>query len=297
MSHSKKKVLVVGATGMLGSETAALLQHREYEVVEAVWPPDHQVKHLCLDITNAEAVKELIDWARPEILFNCSAYTDVDGAETQEDLAREINGRGVGNLAQVCRDGNIFLVHVSTDYVFDGKGNCPYKPNETTSPQTAYGRSKLAGEEAIQSTFGADKNWLIVRTSWLFGRAGKNFVDTILKLAAELSSLKVVHDQIGCPTYAVDLAVCLADLAEKQVGGIYHFCNPPSCSWYDLAREAITKAGIDCQVSPCGSDEYPRPAKRPSYSVLDCRSTFEKLGWTARPWQEALAEHLNQDQS
>ena len=289
-SEKPAKVLVIGATGMLGSEMVGILQKKGREVVQAVWPPTDIHDTFPLDITDYDAVRVLIEKVEPVEVYNCSAFTDVDGAEENEELATAVNGKGVEYLAESCRYRNIFFAHVSTDYVFDGSGQSPYKPNGLTNPQSAYGRSKLAGEEAIKSVGG---NWLIVRTSWLFGRMGSNFVDTILNLARKKPCLKVVNDQVGCPTYAPDLARCLADLAENNGRGIYHFCNQPACSWFDLAREAVEKAGLNCLIEPCDSSEFPRPAARPAYSVLDCSATFAQLGWTNRSWKEALAEYLS----
>jgi len=293
MTHENKMVLVVGATGMLGTEVVSQLRRDDCEVTEAIWPPLNDVKQqLCLDITDAEAVRHVFDWVRPGVVFNCSAFTDVDGAEEKENLATAVNARGVGHLAELCHERDILLVHVSTDYVFDGRGKHPYKPTDPTAPQGAYGRSKLAGEQAIRYYLGPSGAYAMVRTSWLFGPAGKNFIDTILRLAREKPSLKVVNDQVGCPTFAPDLARCLIDLAHKQVTGLYHFCNPPACTWYDFARRAVELAELDCHIDPCTTGEFPRPAPRPAYSVMDCTDTFDKLGWSARPWQEALAEYI-----
>ncbi len=294
MSDSNDNVLIVGATGMLGTEVARLLRSEGRQVVETVWPPDHDVQRICLDITDVEAVAHAIDWAKPKVIYNCSAFTDVDGAEENEKLATDVNGRGVGYLAQECRNRGIMFVHVSTDYVFDGRGQKPYTPGDATDPQGAYGRSKLAGEKAIQYYLGESGLFSIVRTSWLFGPAGKNFIDTIVNLARQKPSLKVVNDQIGCPTYTPDLARCLIDMAQNDITGIYHFCNGPACSWFDFARKAVELSNLDCDISPCPTSEFPRPAPRPAYSVMDCSATFDKLGWTARSWQEALTEHLRQ---
>ncbi len=200
-----------------------------------------------------------------------------------------INGIGVGNLAKACLENNAHLIHVSTDYVFDGESDRPYRPDDATNPQGAYGRSKLAGEEAIRKI---DGKWLIVRTSWLFGKGGKNFVDTILKLAQQRDMLKVVNDQTGCPTCTMDLAACLIGLAQMDCQGIFHFCNGPVCTWYEFAKKIVEIAELPCRVEPCSSSEYPRPAKRPAYSVLDCSETFEQLGWQPCSWQERLYEYI-----
>jgi dTDP-4-dehydrorhamnose reductase len=285
-----EKVLVIGADGMLGSDLVALLRSRQRQVVGSTWP-EHLDQYFHLDITDARATAELIDQVAPAVVFNCSGYTDVDGAQQQEELATAVNGRGVANLALASSSCDSLFVHVSTDYVFSGSSRTPYRPDDQPDPQGAYGRSKLAGEEATKAIGG---RYLIIRTSWLFGRNGKNFVDTIVALARQRPDLKVVDDQIGCPTYAPDLARCLVDLADKDVQGIHHFCNGPCCSWFDLACAAVEIADLDCKVSPCSTSEFPRPAPRPAYSVLDCSETFDLLGWTARPWPQSVAEHLSQ---
>ncbi len=288
MVDTNKSVVVIGAAGMLGREVAGQLKAAGVRVTEASWP-EKTAASLLLDITDAEAVNDFLAGVKPAAVINCAAFTDVDGAESSEAAAQAVNANGPGNLARACKTADCRLVHVSTDYVFDGQGNRPYLPSDQTSPQTAYGRTKLAGEVLIAEEA---EQWCIVRTSWLFGSGGRNFVDTIVKLAGERQELKVVNDQVGCPTYAPDLAKCLIDLAAKDAQGIYHFCNGPACSWYDLAGEAVRLSGCDCRVIPCSSAEFPRPATRPAYSVLDCKSAFTILGRSARSWQEALAEHL-----
>lgn len=285
-----EKVIVVGAGGMLGGQLVRELVSRGREVLQA----GHVVKRgrmVSLDITDEGAVAKLVRDNKCGVVYNCAAFTDVDGAEDNEELATKINGQGAGNLARACRDNDVLFVHVSTDYVFDGCASEPYRPDGEVGPRTAYGRSKLVGEELIGQAGG---KWVIVRTAWLYGSGGGNFVDMIMKLGREKESLKVVDDQIGCPTYTVDLARCLADLADKGSQGIYHFCNGAKCSWYDFARAIIEIAGIECEIHPCTSSEYPRKAKRPAYSVLDCEKTFEVLGRRERSWKEALSEYIEE---
>ncbi|MCF7958956.1 MAG: dTDP-4-dehydrorhamnose reductase [Phycisphaerae bacterium] len=289
MDNKKQKVMVIGAAGMLGGEVVSQLLARGYDVVQTAWP-DNNAGQILLDITDQAAVNELVAKVRPVAVYNCSAFTDVDGAESREDIAAQVNGTGVGTLAGACRENNSLLIHVSTDYVFNGASEKPYRCTDPVSPQTAYGRTKLIGEQKIQEIA---NNWIIVRTSWLYGSGGKNFVDTIVSLARQKENLKVVSDQLGCPTYAPDLARCLIDLAQKGGQGMYHFCNGPACSWFDFARKAVEISGGHCLIEPCTTDEFPRPAKRPAYSVLDCQATFEKLGWTARPWPETLLTHFS----
>ena len=288
MPISSSKILITGAGGMLGRDLAVLFKNRGEFPVETNWP--HLDGLIPLDITDEKKVGDTFAEYQPEVVFNCAAYTNVDGAEKDEELATRVNGKGPGLLAEACKKTGIRLVHVSTDYVFDGQGSRPYLPDDPTGPRSAYGRSKLAGEEAIRQAGG---DWLIVRTSWLFGQFGKNFVDTILSLARVKPTLRVVNDQVGCPTYTVDLARCLVDLAGKGQQGMVHFCNPPPCSWFDLARAAVTLAGLPCKVEPCTTAEFPRPAKRPAYSVLDCTATFEALGWQPQSWEAAVRQHLH----
>jgi dTDP-4-dehydrorhamnose reductase len=284
----RNKILVIGATGMLGAELSRQLKRQGEYVIEAIWPDDGSDRIL-LDITDATAVKKLISAVKPTAVYNCAAYTDVDKSEQEEQAATAVNGTGVGYLAQACLENNSLLAHVSTDYVFDGMGKRPYRPDDATNPQSAYGRSKLAGEEAIRSI---DGKWLIVRTSWLFGRGGKNFVDTILKLAAQRDMLRVVDDQTGCPTYVRDLANCLTGLTQTDCQGVFHFCNGPACTWYEFAKKIVEIAQLPCRVEPCKSSEYQRPARRPQYSVLDCSETFEQLGWKPCSWEERLYEYI-----
>ena len=285
---NNNRILVVGAAGMLGSELVQQLSTDGRDVIASCWPSGLEGQ-IQLDITDRDAILRVFDNVRPNIVFNCAAFTNVDGAEADESLATAVNGSAVGNLAAACKKSGASLVHVSTDYVFDGCADKPYQPSCPPSPRTAYGRSKLAGEQLLRES---SCRGLIVRTSWLFGRGGKNFVDTIVGLAARNMVLRVVDDQRGCPSYAGDLASCLIELSERNCDGIWHFCNPPACSWFDLATEAVRLAGCDCLVQPCSSAEYPRPAKRPVYSVLDCSATFDFCGRSARPWQQALLEHL-----
>lgn len=241
------------------------------------------------DLACKHSVQTLITKIQPNVVFNCAAYTNVDGAEANQDLASAINGQGAGNVAQACKATGSFLVHVSSDYVFDGCHEEAYSPSDPVRPINAYGRSKYLGEKQIEVE---GKEWAIVRTSWLFGAIGNNFVKTISSLAREEPKLKVVNDQIGCPTYSLDLAQCMIDLANQRARGLWHFCNGPACSWYDIALKTIELTGMNCRVDPCHTNAFPRPAKRPAWSVLDCSKTFKRLGWVARPWVEALEDYI-----
>jgi dTDP-4-dehydrorhamnose reductase len=264
------RLLVTGAAGMLGRDVVAAAE-------------DHEVVALAradLDITDADAVKAAIEAARPDAIINCAAWTDVDGAETDEAAATAINGAGAGNLA----DHGIHLVHVSTDYVFDGTANEPYAEDAPTAPRSAYGRSKLAGEQALA---GADA--AIVRSSWLFGPHGRNFVDTMRRLGAERDELAVVDDQIGCPTYTGHLAPALVAIAEQGTTGVMHVAGGGRCSWFDLAVATFEETGLNCDVRRQSTADAGRPAPRPAFSALQStRSDAPVLP----PWREGLRAHL-----
>ena len=288
MEILNKKILVVGSGGMLGQALVSKLSGK-CELICAAWPGASDGQEL-LDITKQTSVDKFIKKYSPDIVFNCAAYTNVDGAEDDENTAFSVNGIGAGILAHSCKDNNSLLVHISTDYVFDGDGVGPYAVDDETKAIGAYGRGKLAGEELIKKS-GCE--FIIIRTSWLFGSGGKNFVDTIIRIASEKEQIKVVDDQIGCPTYTVDLAGCMVDLAEKDCRGIYHFCNGPKCSWFDFACEIVSQAKLNCEVLPCSSDEYETKAKRPGYSVLDVSGTVEAIG-EMRSWKECLEEFIEE---
>jgi dTDP-4-dehydrorhamnose reductase len=219
-----------------------------------------------LDVTDARAVRRALEAERPDAVINCAAYTNVDGAEEDEATATEVNGAAAGHLAAAAQAVGAAIVQPSTDYVFDGRKATPYVESDPTAPQSAYGRSKLAGEHAVAK---ANERHHIVRTSWLFGVAGKNFVDTMIGLGSERDELKVVHDQVGCPTYTGHLAKALITLATgEREYGIHHVAGEGQCSWFEFASEIFGQAGIETNAVPCTTDEFPRPAPRPAYSVL-----------------------------
>ena len=284
-----KRILVIGAAGMLGSEVLVQLRARQGNVYAAD-AAVQQTHLLPIDITDEKSIQQVFNDIKPQVVINCAAFTNVDAAEANEDLATAINGHGAGNLATHCRRLGGYLIHISTDYVFDGRANQPYRPNDGVAPQSAYGRSKLLGETFVQSK--ADQ-YSIIRTSWLFGPRGNHFIKTILNLASQKKNLKVVDDQVGCPTYTRDLAHCLTDFSQKKPQGLFHFCNGPACSWFDFATEAVRQSGLDCAVEPCVSEEFPRPAPRPKYSVLETSHTLEALGWKPAAWPEALRDYLS----
>jgi dTDP-4-dehydrorhamnose reductase len=237
-----------------------------------------------LDVTDAGAVERAVRDARPDVVLNCAAYTNVDGAETEEDAATLVNGDGAGNVAAAAAAVGALVVYPSTDYVFDGSKREPYVESDGVAPRTAYGRSKLAGERA---TAAANERHAIVRTSWLFGAGGKNFVDTMLGLEGDL---KVVADQVGCPTYTGHLAGALLEIAAARATGVLHVAGGGACSWYEFAAEIFAAASRDdVNLRPCTTEEYPRPAPRPAYSVLASdRPDAPRLP----DWREGLRDYL-----
>ncbi|AEG50334.1 dTDP-4-dehydrorhamnose reductase [Sphingobium chlorophenolicum L-1] len=273
------KAVIVGAGGQLGRSLAA---HAPSGVTLVA------LDRAGLDIADEAAVRNRIDKERPDLLFNAAAYTAVDKAETDEAAARMINARAVGLLADAAQAVGSSFIHVSTDFVFDGKSGSPYLSDAPTNPLGVYGRTKLEGERLAGSTA------LIVRTAWVYAPQGGNFVRTMLRLMAERPEVRVVADQIGTPTYAPALASALWHLAQNRVFGIHHYTDAGAASWYDFAvaiqEEALTLGLLQTAVPiiPIGTDEFPTPARRPSYSVLDKRSTYTHLGKPAPHWRENL---------
>ena len=245
-----------------------------------------------LDITDADAVADAIGTHRPDVVVNAAAYTKVDAAETDEDAARAVNGDGPRNLAAALSRFGGKLVHVSTDYVFSGDLDRPYEPDDPVSPRTAYGRTKLAGEQAVRSLL-PDNSW-VVRTAWVYGGPGPNFVSTMVRLESERDTLTVVADQIGSPTWVGDLAGGLIELGRSAVAaGTLHYTNAGQASWCDLARAVFELRGADPQrVQPITTAEYPGPAPRPAWSVLSTKAWTDQGLTAPRPWREALAESL-----
>jgi dTDP-4-dehydrorhamnose reductase len=248
-------VLVCGANGMLGARVVREAEARGHDVRGTDLPE--------LDLTDAAAVEGFVRDAAPDVVVNCAAYTDVDAAETDEERATRINSGAAANLAQAAP----YLVHVSTDYVFAGDATEPYTESATPDPRTAYGRSKLAGERAVQA---AGEQHAIVRTAWLYGAGGGNFVDTILRLGAERDELKVVDDQVGSPTWTGHLAPALLDIAERREAGVLHATGDGQCTWFDLAREALAAAGAETSVVPC-TISATSPMEIPAWAVSCAR--------------------------
>ncbi len=272
------RVLVTGAGGMLGQDVVRAVREHGDETVA--------LTRRELDVTDAEAVAAAVAAARPDALINCAAWTDVDGAESDPDGAAAINATGAGNLARTAASAGVRLVHISTDYVFDGRQRMPYVESDAPAPQSAYGRTKLDGERAVAAAGGSHA---IVRSSWLFGTGGLNFAATMLKLAAERDEVAVVTDQIGCPTATAHLAPALLELAQNDAQGLFHVAGSGRCSWNDFAAEIFRQAGVDCRVLPCTTADMPRPAPRPANSAL----VSERPETPSLPtWQEGVSFYL-----
>lgn len=267
------KVLVTGANGMLGQDLCPILERNGYEVVKT------DIQNL--DITNSNMVENVFNDEKPDIVIHCAAYTNVDKAEEDLETARTINAKGTENIAKACKKINAVMVYISTDYVFDGQGKNPYKPTDKTAPLNNYGLTKFEGEEAVRKNL---EKYYICRTSWLYGHQGKNFVETMIALANR-PEIKVVDDQIGCPTWTVELANAIVQVIKSQNYGIYHTCGTGAVTWYGFAKEIFNLAGLKVNLKPCSTSEFPRPAKRPAYSVMDNSGI-------CRDWRIALQDYL-----
>ena len=277
----KMRILLLGHKGMLGSDLLLKL-NLQHEVVGM----DKEE----IDIVSADECEKAIKETKPDILINAAAYTNVDGCETAKEECFAVNAEAVKNIAEVCRYKNIRIIHFSTDYVFDGTGTRPYKEDDRCNPINAYGESKLAGERYLKSL--AD-DYLLIRTSWLYGVKGKNFVQTILEKAKTTPMLSVVDDQVGSPTYTKDLAVAVDLLINQNLKGIFHVTNRGSCSWYQFAVKILQESGLDdVTVIPIKSDKLPSQALRPAYSVLSMQKFIATTGKTMQPWQLALQDYL-----
>lgn len=281
------RVLVTGAKGMLGSEVVKTLEMYGHEV----WGTDISYADDKIDITRQDQIRYALSSFRPSWVLNCAAYTNVDLAEEHEDQALVLNAKGPDLLAHACRRLSIRLMHVSTDYVFDGAKGSPYTEEDAPNPINVYGASKLAGENAIRHSM---EDYIIVRTQWLIGHKGRNFVSTILSAAQINESLRVVNDQWGSPTFASDLARAMAQLLEADARGVYHVCNRGKATWFDLAKKAIEIVGLGTKVIPVSTDEFPRPAKRPPYSILSTKKFSEKTGKLMPLWQTSLENYIHE---
>ncbi|GAB3668373.1 dTDP-4-dehydrorhamnose reductase [Echinicola sediminis] len=281
------KVLVIGSKGQLGSEIHYLAGNYRYDFFFT----DKEE----LDIIQREAVKAFLDLNKIEVIINCSAYTAVDKAESEGELADLINHQAVVNLAEIAKERRIRFLHVSTDYVFEGKGYKPYLEEEVANPQNVYGKTKLAGEEGLKRV--NPDNSIIIRTSWVYSSFGNNFVKTMIRLGKERDQLKVIDDQIGSPTYARDLAQTLLDiLPQLNHAGVevFHYNNEGVCSWFDFAKAIMEIKAINCDVSPQLTANYPTPAIRPHYSVLNKYKIKKTFNLTIPYWRDSLRSCLDE---
>lgn len=280
------RVVVTGAAGQLGQDVLKELSRKNHEAFGA--------DRTQLDITNESNVQAYINDVKPDVILHCAAYTNVDAAEENEDIAYQVNAVGTENLAKAAKQVGAKMLFVSTDYVFDGTATEPYEVDSPTKPLGAYGRTKLAGEQLLQKNL---EQYFIVRTAWVFGVHGNNFVKTMLRLGEERGEVGVVHDQVGSPTYTVDLAKFMVELMETNKYGIYHATNTGVCSWYEFAVEIFKQAGLNVKVNPLTTEQFPRPAARPKYSVLS-KNKIEEQGLTPlRDWKEALSAYLEESRS
>lgn len=274
------KVLIIGSEGMLGHDLVDILS-KENEISTTTIDT--------LDITNIEKTIETVQKINPEVVVHAAAFTDVNGSESQQDLAYKVNGIGTRNVAVACKETDSALVYICTDYVFDGEKGSSYQEYDQTNPLSVYGKTKLQGETYIRDIL---SKFYIVRTSWLYGYYGPNFVTTMLKLAETMDSISVVNDQIGSPTYTMDLAKAIAQLIKKPSYGIYHITNSGECSWYDYACQIFEMAGIKINVKPVSTEEYPQPAPRPKYSVLE-NYNWKMEGFSEiRDYKDALQDYM-----
>lgn len=288
------KALITGVKGQLGNELISIINSGKSEIGEV----SDSIKSIeviamdidKLDITDIVAVKKVMNEINPDVVINCAAYTNVDLCETDSDMAFKVNAIGPRNLAIAAEEIGAKLVQVSTDYVFSGTGENPFKEYDIASPYSVYGKTKLVGEQFVNQF---SSKYFIVRTAWLYGYVGNNFVYTIMKLAKERDSINVVNDQIGNPTNANDLAHHILKLINTEEYGVYHCTAQGECSWYDFAKEIVKLAEIDCVVNPCTSEEFVRPAKRPEYSSLDNMMLRCAVGDEMRSWKLGLETFMN----
>ena len=276
-----KRILVTGANGQLGQE------------IQRLSPafPDYEFQFFpreTLSIADEGQVKDVFKKNQPGFLINCAAYTAVDKAETDQEAARSINGTATGSLAAICKEYGTRFIHISTDYVFDGKATQPYKVNAPVDPQGVYGATKLEGEQLAMK---ANPDSIIIRTSWVYSEFGKNFVKTMMRLMKEKESVSVVSDQSGSPTYAFDLGEAILQIIESNQwkGGIYHYSNTGIITWYDFAVAIRELIHSSCKVNPIPTSGYPTPAKRPAYSAMDTSLISETFGIKLKPWKERLS--------
>ncbi|OGP64870.1 MAG: dTDP-4-dehydrorhamnose reductase [Deltaproteobacteria bacterium RBG_13_53_10] len=280
------RILVIGAKGMLGRDLSEVLRSSFRSEVIVGWDLDE------IDISDEKSTIEKIVSLGPAIIVNLAAYTDVDGCESNERKAFSVNAEGMKHVALGARRCGGKVVFLSTDYVFDGKKGEPYVEEDPPHPLNVYGRSKLKGEEYVEEL---TEDYLIIRAQWLYGKHGKNFVDSILQQVKKKKVLSIVDDQIGSPTYTVDLSQAISDLLRCDARGVFHVANSAFCSWYVFGRTIVELSGIGkVEILPISSGEIGRPATRPCYSVFDCEKFRRNTGTVLRPWPDALKEYLSQ---
>jgi len=277
------RVLVSGAAGMLATDLVPCLQKKGHDVVV---PSESD-----LDITHLEAIRRWTGSTRPDVVINCAAYTKVDQAESEESVAKVINGLAVQNLCLACQEAGIPLMHFSTDYVFDGDKTEPYTIYDHPNPINAYGRTKLLGEKYVLWLL---RKFYLVRTSWLFGLHGNNFIETMLTLAKKQRRISVVNDQRGCPTWTRHLSEAVVSLVESGCYGVYHATNSGPTTWFEYATEIFRQAGTGTEVLPITTDQFPTAATRPKNSVLDPFPITEVIGREMPTWQEAITQYLQE---
>lgn len=289
-----KRILVIGSNGQLGQALAKLAS--QYPHLSFV----HTTRKV-LDLSQTQLITDYFKDKDFNIIINCAAYTAVDNAETESELADQINHRAVKQLAEIAKQKNMTLIHISTDYVFNGENFKPYVETDKTDPQNVYGITKLKGEQAIQQL---SPKSIIIRTSWVYSEFGNNFVKTMLRLGQERDSLNIIFDQIGSPTYAGDLAKAILDIIlhkdfdkKSQIPSLYHYSNEGVCSWYDFAKAIFEISKIHCKVNPIETRDYPTPAKRPYYSLMNKSQIKQDYGLDIPYWKDSVRichDYLNE---
>ena len=274
------RLLIAGSHGLVGTNIIPLLA-QDFDIIALdieEW-----------DITDPDSGSRVLREHRPDAVVNLAAMTDVDGCEDKPGIAEKLNAEAPATVAELCKRGGIRLVHFSTDYVFDGEKGTPYTEEDTPNPMSVYGKTKLAGERKV---LGILPSSIVLRTQWIYGRGGNNFITKVVKIAKETGAARVVNDQWGAPTYARDLAAPLARLIERGKSGVYHVANSGFCSWYEFAGEIFARLGMDVPLAPITSSDLGRKAPRPRCSVFDCSKVKDDTGVAMRIWQEALQEYL-----
>ena len=278
------RVLILGANGMLGKDLVPIASAKNHVLGRDIDD---------FDIADQERVQKELIALRPQVVINAAGYTDVDGCESRRELAFFVNAEGARNIALGCAAIRAKMIHLSSDYVFDGSSRIPYREEDLPNPLNVYGSSKLQGERYIQEIL---ENYLIIRSEWLYGRYGRNFVDTILRKAAQQEELRVVDDQRGTPTFTKDLSLAIDRLIGIDARGILHLTNSGSCTWFEFARQILREkspANRAVKIIPISSTELARPARRPAYSLMNCQRYEQLTGSKMRPWEEALKEYLS----